>query len=80
MLKAEDVKVGMRVKSEDLWEIIGVAFLLTDFDEEGYGTVVYAGKPYTKELRDLSVSLVAQGKPICNLYEPYDGEEVSWDE
>lgn len=52
-------------------------FLLTDFDEEGYGTVVYVGEPYTKELRDLSVSLVAQGKQICNLYEPYDGEEVS---
>lgn len=56
---------------------MGCCFLLTDFDEEGYGTVVYVGEPHTEESIRLTKKLIQQGKSICNIYEPYDCEEVS---
>lgn len=79
MLKVEDLKVGMRVNPKDLEGIIGVAFILTDFLEE-IGTIAYIGEPYTDECSRISDKITSSGKSICTYYEPYDDEEVSWDE
>lgn len=79
MLRAEDVTVGMRVDPKDLWDIVGVAFILTNF-EGNIGEVVYKGEPYTEESTLVVKKLQDEGKDVCTFYEPYDGEEVSWDE
>lgn len=79
MLKAEDVNVGMRVNPDDLDEIIGVAFILTDFVGDT-GVVMYKGEPYTEECSRIVEDILSSGKAICTYYEPYDEEETSWDE
>lgn len=75
MLKAEDVNVGMRVNPKDLWNIIGVAFILTNF-EGNIGEVVYKGEPYTEECERIADEITSRNGDICFYYEPYD-EEVS---
>ena len=75
MLKAEDVKVGMRVNPKDLRDI-GVAFILTNF-ECSIGEVVYKGEPYTEECERIADEITSRNSGICFYYEHYDGEEVS---
>lgn len=79
MLKAEDVKVGMRVNPKELWNIVGVAFILTNFEGD-IGEVVYKGEPYTEECERIADEITSRNGGICFYYEPYDDEEVSWDE
>ena len=73
MLRAEDVEVGMRVNVKDLWDIIGVAFLLTNFEGE-VGEVMYKGEPYTEECDRIAKEIVSRNSGICFYYD--SGEDI----
>lgn len=75
MLKLEDLKVGMRVSVSELANIFYKLIILTDFDKDNKGKIVYIGEPNTSESTNLYNSL----EEICTVYN-VDESEVSWDE
>jgi hypothetical protein len=64
MLKLEDIKVGMRVNPDDLDEIYNILIILTNFDDNDVGEIVYIGQPNTIEADTLYSTL----REICTIY------------
>ena len=74
MLRAEDVKVGMRVNPKDLDNIFYTLIILSDFVGD-IGTILYIGEPNTAEATRIYSTI----DNICTVYNNND-EEASWDE
>lgn len=79
-LSLDEIKVGMKVDPKQLKGIIGVAILLSNYNNEPLSTIEYIGSPYTDEAISINKKTLENGGSFCTIYEPYDNEEVSWDE
>lgn len=67
ILRAEDVKVGMRVNPKDLADIYYTLIILADFQGDR-GVVMYVGEPNTAEATRLYSTL----DDICTIYNSDD--------
>jgi hypothetical protein len=75
MLKLEDIKVGMRVNTQDLIEIYDVVIILTDIKDH-VGKIIYIGEPDTDELENIYKGV----DNVCPIFNRSEDLEVDWDE
>lgn len=81
MLHLGDIRLGMRVRPEELWHIYNTVIILTNFDEKNEtAEIVYIGKPNTDKLIALEERIRLEKKAMCCIYlVPEEEDNIVYD-